>query len=344
MNIFDLSLNELIDYVVSAGFEKYRAEQILTAAYKNKPLESSGIPRALFVLLKEKFILQPCEIIKSVKSADGTEKYLLRLFDGELIECVLLKQDYGKTLCISTQVGCSMKCAFCASGENGLVRHLSAGEMSAQVVLINNCAGAVKKDERSITNIVLMGSGEPLHNYDNTLKFLRNITDEKSLNFSPRNISLSTCGLVEKILKFCGEGIAVTLSLSLHSPFDSVRRRIMPVAKTYRVKETIDAVKRYFEKTGRRVVIEYSLIDGLNNRDEDAAELKKLLKGFSCHINLIRLNAVKGSEFAPPTEANAKEFCEKLVSLGLSATIRKSKGGDIEGACGQLRVKFTESK
>ena len=337
--LLSLTAEELGNHFKEQGLASYRAGQVMRwAAGYHSFSEMTDVPESLRQSLEKSYILRSAEIYKKVISKDGTVKYLLSLTDGNLVECVLMHQAYGRTLCISTQAGCRMGCAFCASGKNGLVRNLTVGELMSQVLLVNRDAED-KPLSRQITNVVLMGCGEPLDNYENVVKFLRLLTTEY-LNISARNISLSTCGLADKITKFAGEGLPVTLALSLHSPFDDRRAQIMPIANKYSVKQAMSAVRYYFEKTGRRPILEYSLIQGFNTREEDAQELKRLTRGMSCHINLIALNAVDGSPLQPETAQKSKQFLNRLKELGLSATVRSSKGADIDGACGQLRNKF----
>jgi len=284
------------------------------------------------------------DIIKEQVSKDGTKKYLLAYQKDDLVECVLLNQNYGNTLCVSTQVGCRMGCRFCASGKNGLVRNLTAGEILAQVLLINRLNAT--STMRGVTNIVLMGSGEPLDNYDNVMCFLRLVTAPNGINISARNISLSTSGLVPQIRKFADEKTQVNLCISLHAPNDELRQQIMPVAKCYSIKELISAAKYYFEKTHRRVIFEYSLMfkDGkpFNCTVSQARELANLVRGFQSHINLINLNPLnfdKNAILTPPNREVAMMFMDAVIKSGVSCTMRKNKGDDIDGACGQLRLR-----
>ena len=258
---------------------------------------------------------------------------------NNVIEGVLMEYKYGNTLCVSTQVGCRMGCAFCASTLDGLIRNLTAGEILSEVLVVNAALGGSKTD-RKVTNIVLMGSGEPLDNYDNVVKFLRLVSDENGINVSPRNVSLSTCGLVDKMYELAKEGLPINLTMSLHSPFDEGRKEIMPVAKKYSISEILAACDNYFKATGRRYYFEYSLIAGKNDTDECAKRLAALLKGKPCHVNLIRLNSVKERSLIGSEDEKAKKFMEKLVALGLSATLRRRMGADIDGACGQLRRRY----
>lgn len=321
---------------------KYLAGQIFTFLHEGVSFdEMTSLKKDFREYLKDNYVPNPVAIRKKFVGKSGTIKYLFELQDGNLIEGVYMPHDYGNTLCLSTQIGCRMGCTFCASGLDGLLRNLSAGEMLGQVITVNRDNGGSVKN-RAVTNLVLMGSGEPFDNYDNTLKFLTLVSAEKGINISERNISLSTSGLADKVRTFADSGHKVTLSISLHAPFDELRSSIMPVNKKYNVKEIVSAAKYYFEKTGRRVIFEYTLIKGTNDSDACAKELAKLTNGFPSHVNLIRLNEVKERNHVAPTEDATKDFLKKLENLGVSATIRRSLGNDIEGACGQLRRRYLE--
>lgn len=321
---------------------KYLAGQIFTFLHEGVSFdEMTSLKKDFREYLKDNYVPNPVAIRKKFVGKSGTIKYLFELQDGNLIEGVYMPHDYGNTLCLSTQIGCRMGCTFCASGLDGLLRNLSAGEMLGQVIAVNHDNGGSVKN-RAVTNLVLMGSGEPFDNYDNSLKFLTLVSAEKGINISERNISLSTSGLADKVRTFADSGHKVTLSISLHAPFDELRSSIMPVNKKYNVKEIVSAAKYYFEKTGRRVIFEYTLIKGTNDSDACAKELAKLTSGFPSHVNLIRLNEVKERNHVAPTEDATKDFLKKLENLGISATIRRSLGNDIEGACGQLRRRYLE--
>ena len=340
MNLLSLNLTETIEKFKKINLPSYRAKQVFAWARKFTDFDNmSDLPKDLRARLKEHFTSILLASEKELVSKDGTVKYLFKLNDNNLIETVLLKQSYGNTLCISTQVGCRMGCVFCQSGANGLIRNLTAGEIHAQAVAVNALNGG-NLENRKITNIVLMGIGEPLDNFDNTVKFLRLIGEESGLNISMRNITVSTCGLKDKIIELADLNFQCNLALSLHSPFDKIRKQIMPIANKYTVLELTESLKYYFEKTKRRVLIEYALIDNLNNRQEDAEELKNLLKDLCCHINLINLNENKNLKGV--SDEKALEFLTILQNLGLSVTMRKKSGSDIEGACGQLKSKFVK--
>lgn len=339
----DLSLEELETLVLSLGEKKFRASQLYTGLMLGKAISSVNIPAGLRERLLNEYEDRPVKIIKTLKSTDGTQKYLFALADGNVIEGVLMSYKYGNTQCVSTQVGCRMGCKFCASTLGGLVRNLTAGEILAQVLAVNSLHGGTA-EKRAVTNLVLMGSGEPLDNYDNVIKFLRNVTAEGGINISARNISLSTCGLVPKIYSLADENIPLNLTISLHQTTDEGRARTMPVAKKYSIAEILKACDYYFEKTGRRYIFEYSLIAGENCGNEHADGLISLLKGRPCHVNLIRLNEVKERDLNTITEKQAYRFLGLLEKGGLSATLRRQIGADIGGACGQLRASRLNDK
>lgn len=339
--LLDFSLQEMEQIIEKMGEKKFRAKQIYTGLYQGKSFNQiSNISDNLKQKLIENFISEPIKIIDKRISSDGTVKFLYKLYDNNVIEGVLMKYKYGYTLCVSTQVGCRMRCAFCASGIDGLVRNLSAGEILGQVIEVNQFLEGKLKEERKITNVVLMGSGEPLDNYENVKKFIKLVNDKNGLNISERNISLSTCGIVENIYKLADDNLQITLTISLHAPFDDMRKTLMPIANKYSIKQIIDACKYYFNKTGRRVVFEYVLIKGVNTTDECINQIARLMKGFSYHINVISLNSVEEKDLKGTTREEALEFVKKLQDRHISATLRRTMGQDIDGACGQLRRKF----
>ncbi len=343
--LLDYNKTELIEIVAAYKQEKFRAEQLFTALHNGKDYDDKmNLPKSFLNTLKEnEIILQPAKIIKEKKSkSDKSTKFLFELFDGNLVEGMLMQYKFGSTICISTQVGCKMNCLFCASGLNGFVRSLSVGEMLGQVIAVNKSLGGTVK-KREITNVVLMGGGEPLDNYANVLKFLQIITSDDSFNFSVRNISVSTCGIPHKIETLADSGFPVTLSVSLHAPTDAIRKKIMPIAKSYPINAILESAKYYNLVTNRRVVFEYTLIEGVNNRPADAKALAELLKDFPCHVNLIRLNEVTGRDFKAPTVDSCKKFLEALQRMQISATLRRTLGDDVEGACGQLKNRVKES-
>lgn len=340
----DNDLSTVRQIVASLGEKPFRAKQIYEGMHLGLSISAmTNLSKSLRDELLKTYVDEPCRIIKTLTSVDGTKKFLFGLFDGNVIEGVLMNYKYGNTLCVSTQVGCRMGCAFCASTVGGLVRNLSAGEMLSEVLAVNRAAGG-DKTKRQVTNIVLMGSGEPLDNYENVIKFLRLVSDADGINISPRNISLSTSGIVPKMYELSKEGLDINLTVSLHSPFDERRAEIMPVAKTYRISEILAACDNYFSVTGRRYYFEYSLIDGENDTDECASALVGLLKGRPCHVNLIRLNDVKEKSLVSSTDKRANEFMKNLTDKGLSATLRRRMGADIDGACGQLRRRYIDEQ
>ncbi len=342
--LLDMSLEELTEELVSLGLPKYKAKQIYGWLMRGVDFDGmTDIDKKTRSLLKERYIAVPMSIQTKLISKDKTQKYLFRLYDGNVIEGVLMKYKYGNTLCVSTQIGCRMGCKFCASTLNGLVRNLTAGEILSQIITVNKENGGTA-EKREITNIVLMGSGEPLDNFDNVIKFLQQVNSKDGLNISYRNISLSTCGLVPEMKRFADMAMPVNLTISLHSPIDERRKEIMPIANKYSIKEIIDAAKYYFEKTKRRVIFEYTLIEGKNDTRQDAEILAKTLKGFSNHLNLIRLNPVRERNLRATKNDKAQEFLTILQELNVSATIRRQMGVDINGACGQLRNTYLKNE
>lgn len=341
-NILDYSLEELKKEFVNLNLKAFRAEQVLYALYDGKNLENvSNISKADKQVVFDNFLVFKESVVKEQNSKDGTIKYAIKLFDGNIIETVVMRYIYGNTICVSTQVGCAMGCKFCASSLGGKVRDLTAGEILAQVIIANSRLGGSVK-ERQITNIVLMGCGEPLDNYDNVKKFINLISDAKFINISQRNISLSTCGIVEKIYKLADDGFKVNLTISLHASNDEDRKKIMPIARIYSIKDILKASDYYFSKTGRRVYYEYTLVKDVNDKERNIKELALLLKGKVCHVNVINLNEVKERDLKKTTRKNAEQFVKSLTDLGVSATLRRTLGDDIDGACGQLRKSIME--
>lgn len=330
-------------YVKGIGESAFRARQIAAWVAKGVPIHGmTNLSAALRARMGEDAVVNPVAILEVHQSKiDGTQKFLFELRDGHVVEGVLMRYKHGATLCLSTQVGCKMGCAFCASTLDGCVRNLTPGEMIGQILCAND---RLMAEGARVHNLVLMGSGEPFDNYENVVAFLRVATDERLLNQSVRGISLSTCGLVPRMRAFAGEGLPVTLSLSLHAPNDAIRRQIMPIANVYSIDETMDACRHYIEKTGRRIVIEYILIDGLNTGLECVRELAKKLRGLQCHVNLIPYNEVKERHWRAPSEGTIASFLRELTRLNISATRRREMGDDIQGACGQLRRSALEQR
>lgn len=339
-SLLSLSFSKLQDLVVSYSQPKYRAEQIFNQLHAGKSLdEMSNIPDSLKSQIKKDFDDKSLEIIHCQKSKDGTQKFLYKLNDDNIVEGVLMNYKFGYTLCVSTQVGCRMKCKFCASGLDGLVRNLSSGEIISQIIVANCYLGGNLQD-RKVTNIVLMGSGEPLDNFDNVLNFINIATDKHGLNYSQRNISLSTCGLVDKIYELANSGYQINLCISLHADNDQTRKQIMPIANAYQIDKLLESCRYYFKKTNRRILFEYILIDGINCSKEHALRLAKLLSNFNCIVNLINLNEVKENNFKKCSPQTVDDFARVLKSYNINVTTRRSLGNDIDGACGQLRRKF----
>ena len=345
----DLSYSEMEALVLSLGEKKFRAKQLYEGLMQGKKISDiSSLSKVFKEKLLETYEDEPIKVKETFFSSDGTEKYLFEYADGNLVEGVLMKYKYGYTQCVSTQVGCRMGCKFCASTLQGLIRNLTAGEILSQILLVNALhKGEISgqgKEARAVTNVVLMGSGEPLDNYDEVLKFLKNVTAEGGVCISARNISLSTCGIVPKMYRLAEEGIPLNLTVSLHATDDESRARTMPVAKAYKIAEILKACDHYFQKTGRRYYFEYTLIEGENCDEEHARALISLLKGKPCHVNLIRLNEVKERTLKSTSDKEAYRFLGYLEKGGLSATLRRQIGVDIGGACGQLRAGYLEAK
>jgi len=332
------SLDEMKSIFVEMGEKEYRAIQTFKFIHQNMANSIDDITvlsKGLRDKLNKNFNISCTSIAERYDSnIDNTKKYLFQLEDGNIIESVVMEYRHGTTACISTQVGCKMGCAFCASTKGGLIRNLSSGEILSQVYNIQNDL------DIKLSNIVLMGSGEPLDNYENVIKFLSILHDENGQNFSYRNITLSTCGLVPKIYKLAEEELPITLSISLHSPFNEERKKIMPIARVYSLDELLDACRYYIDKNNRRITFEYTLIKGINDRKEDLNELSRILKGLLCHVNLISLNPIE--EFAKDkvNKNTIEMFKRELSKNGIPVTIRREMGSDINAACGQLRRKY----
>ena len=335
-NIKDYNLEELKEKFIEIGEKKYRAEQTFKWLYKENVTSFNDMTNLSIELrnkLNELFYIPIFHIIKKQESKDGTKKYLFDVGDGNAIETVLMKYKYGYSICVSSQIGCKMGCKFCASTGIAFVRNLTAGEIVEQLQ-------AVEREENvRISNIVFMGIGEPLDNYDNVINAIRIINNDNGIAIGARHISISTSGIVPKIYKLADEKIQCTLSISLHSPVDEKRSELMPVNKVYNIEELIKACKYYIEKTNRRVSFEYALAKERNDNLDDAKKLVKLLRGINCHVNLIPINEIKNSEFKKSTNENIIKFRDYLNSKGIVATIRRELGSDIDAACGQLRRK-----
>lgn len=340
MDIKSLSLDELKTEIAKLGEKPYRAKQLyewmhvkLARSYD----EMINLPKGLREKLPEEYeYVSLKEATVQTSKLDGTKKYLFELSDGNFVESVWMQYHHGYSVCISSQVGCRMGCRFCASTLDGLARNLMPSEMLDQVYAISKSTGA------RVSNVVVMGTGEPLDNYDNLLRFIHMITDESGLNISQRNITVSTCGIVENMRRLADEKLQITLALSLHGSTQEKRRELMPVANRYDIGEVIDACRYYFDRTGRRVTFEYSLVGGVNDTDEDAANLCHLIGGFNCHVNLIPVNPVRERDYVASERKDVLNFQKKLEKNHINATIRREMGRDIDGACGQLRRRYKD--
>ena len=336
VNLKDMTLEELTEFIVGLGEPKYKAKQIFSWLYKNivEIDEMTDISKNLREKLKRISYISTLEIEELyISKKDETRKYLFKLNDGNYIESVLMKYNYGYTICVSSQVGCRMGCKFCASTLNGRVRNLSPGEISDQIMYVAEDAGV------KISNIVMMGIGEPLDNFDNLLVFLKNISSEHGLNIGMRHITVSTCGIVDKIRELADKKLQITLSISLHASSNEVRSEIMPINKKFSIDELMKACDYYTEKTNRRISFEYTLIRGVNDNIKEAQKLFNLLKGKLCHVNLIPINAVSETGYRRSDRKSVEAFCHFLEEKGISATVRREMGSDINAACGQLRNK-----
>ena len=335
-DILSMTYEELSSYVTNVLTEKrFRADQIFTWLHQRRVKtfdEMTDLSKSLRDRLsKEAFITSPKIIKKLSSKLDGTIKYLFEMADGEKIESVLMRYKTGLSVCLSTEAGCPMGCKFCASAINGKSRNLTSGEILSELYEIED-----DTNER-VSHAVLMGTGEPLDNYDNVIAFLHIVSDRRGQDMSLRNISLSTCGIVPNIKRLAGEGLPITLALSLHSPIQKEREKIMPIAKVYPLDSVMEACRYYFEKTKRRVTLEYSLMKGVNDRDIDIEALSDLINGFPFHVNLIPVNPVKEAPFKAPGRSEVLNFRKKVEKCGINVTIRRELGRDIEGSCGQLR-------
>lgn len=332
--------HEIKEYMAAIGEKAFRAAQIFQWIHQKQVRsfdEMSNLSGKLKALLQEQCFLSNLNTVEVQRSKiDGTRKFLFMLPDGNIIESVWMQYKHGNSVCISSQAGCRMGCKFCASAVGGLMRGLTPAEMLEQIYCIQRETG-----ER-VSNVVVMGTGEPLDNYDNLLTFLRLLSNENGLNLSQRNITVSTCGLVPEIKRLAKERLQITLALSLHSGFQEKRQMLMPVAGKYDLSETISACKYYFEQTGRRITFEYSLIENENDGAEDANQLCGLIKGLNCHVNLIPVNPIKERKFKQSGPRAIDAFKNKLEKNGINVTIRREMGRDIDGACGQLRKRFLE--
>lgn len=339
VNLSNLKLDEVKDFMIDQGEKAYRGEQVFSFINREQVEAIDDITvlsKKLRERLNDKAKLSKVEIFKKLDSKlDDTRKFLFLLEDGNIVEGVAMHYKHGWSACISTQVGCKMGCSFCASTKGGLIRNLEAGEMAGQIY-------AMEKDiDDRISNIVLMGSGEPLDNYDNVLRFFDIIHDEKGKNISFRNITLSTCGIAPKIYELADLNIPITLSISLHSPYEADRKKMMPITSRYSIEDVIEACKYYESKTSRRITMEYTLIENVNDDERNAKRLTEILRGFNVHVNLIPLNPIEEYEKGRPSSERIREFADMLTESGIQTTIRREMGSDINASCGQLRRRYT---
>ncbi len=331
---------QMVDLAVEYGEKPFRGRQMFEWFHKKQVQDlgdMSNVPKLLLDQISERYMVSGVRIVeKQVSARQDAAKYLFSLADGSLVESVWMKYHHGNSVCVSSQVGCRMGCTFCASTLTGFIRNLTAGEMLSQIYEIQRETG------QRVSNVIVMGMGEPLDNFDNLLCFIRLLSNEKGIRISQRNITVSTCGLVEQIRRLMEEKLQVTLAISLHAPNDEIRRKTMPVAKKYSMEEIFLACRDYIAYTGRRVTFEYSMIDGVNDGKAHAAELARRLKGMNCHVNLIPLNEVKERKTRRSKEENIRDFKIILEKNGINVTIRREMGSDIDAACGQLRNRFMQ--
>ena len=337
-----LNLEQLTEELLGIGEKKFRAKQVYSWIHEklvDSFDEMTNLSKDLREKLNENYTLNSMDAVAvQTSQIDGTQKYLFRLHDGHVVESVLMRYHHGNSVCISSQVGCLMGCRFCASTIGGKVRDLAASEMLGQIYKIQ------KLSKERVHNVVVMGTGEPLDNYDNLVQFVKMLTDENGLNISQRNLTVSTCGIVPKIRQLAEEKFQITLALSLHATTQEKRKQLMPIANKYDLKEVLDACHYYYEQTGRRITFEYSLVGGVNDTKQDAEELTRLIGKFPCHVNLIPVNPIKERDFVQPNKQECQAFRNKLEKNGINATIRREMGRDIDGACGQLRKSYLDQE
>ncbi|WP_316568468.1 23S rRNA (adenine(2503)-C(2))-methyltransferase RlmN [Neobacillus sp. YIM B06451] len=343
-SIYSLQLHELKEWLTAQGEKPFRAEQIFEWLYNKRAVsfeEMSNLSKSLREKLEENFNLTTLTTAIQQTSADGTIKFLFELHDGYSIETVLMRHDYGNSVCVTTQVGCRIGCTFCASTLGGLKRHLEAGEIVAQVVKVQK---ALDETGERVSSVVIMGIGEPFDNYDNMLSFLKIINHDKGLNIGARHITVSTSGIIPKIYQFADENMQINFAISLHAPNTELRSRLMPINKAYKLDDLMKAVRYYIDKTGRRISFEYGLFGKVNDQIEHAEELANLLKGLKCHVNLIPVNYVPERDYVRTPKDQIFAFEKALKNRGINVTIRREQGHDIDAACGQLRAKAREEE
>ncbi|AGK97316.1 23S rRNA (adenine(2503)-C(2))-methyltransferase RlmN [Clostridium pasteurianum] len=340
INILDFDLAALKNWMKENGEKEFRAKQVFNWIYNEvwDFYNMNNIPKSTKDKLNSFFYIGIPELLEVYDSEDNnTKKFLYRYKDGSIIECVAMEYTYGNSICVSTQVGCKMGCKFCASTIGGIIRNLTAGEITAQILKTQSII------HKRISNVVLMGSGEPLDNYENVIAFINDINNDYSLNIGQRHITLSTCGIVPKIYDLADLKLQITLAISLHASSDEERKKIMPIANKYNIQELIKACTYYISKTNRRITFEYALVKGINDNEDSARKLGELLKNILCHVNLIPVNTVTENNFKKPSKENIKIFSNILNDFGINNTIRREMGSDINAACGQLRRSYAKS-
>ncbi len=334
--ITSMYMDELTEYVKEKGWPAFRAKQIFEWLHKKHVTDASEMTN-ISKEMREAISSDMCKakyVTHQTSQQDGTSKFLLEMYDGQMIETVFMKYHHGNSICISSQAGCAMGCRFCASTIGGCIRNLTAGEMLCQIYTVLNILN------EEVSNVVVMGTGEPLQNYDELIRFIRLISDKNGYDMSIRNITVSSCGIVPNIRRLADEGLGITFALSLHAPTDEKRKTLMPIAEKYRIDETLEATDYYFRQTGRRITIEYSLMGGINDSQEDAETLGRLLSGKGYHVNLIPVNSVDERDFVKSSSQIVAEFKKILEKYRINVTIRRGMGSDIDAACGQLRRKY----
>lgn len=343
-SLYDFTYDQMGDMALEQGWKKFRAHQIFQWLYRKRAVsidDMSDLSKDTRETLKQQFSLTPLELRDKQVASDGTTKYLFALEDGSLIESVLMQFDYGKSICVTSQVGCNMACAFCASGLTKKKRNLTSGEMVAQVLYVQRDLDTF--DDR-LSHIVVMGTGEPFDNYDNVMNFLSTVNHDRGLGIGARHITISTCGVVPKIYEFAKEHTQYNLAISLHAPNNELRDRLMPVNRAYPLEELMEAIQYYARENNRRLTFEYILLRGVNDQKEHVTQLARLLKGLNAYVNLIPYNAVDENGFQGVDHAHAMVFYDALMKQGVRCTIRKEHGTDIDAACGQLRVKHLKKE
>lgn len=343
-SLYDFNYEQIQEYASECGWKKFRGHQIFQWLYRKRVMqidEMSDLSLETRERLKSDFLVNPAKLIEKQVSNDGTIKYLFELADGSTIESVLMVYDYGKSICVTSQVGCNMGCDFCASGLLKKKRNLTSGEMVAQVLSVQKDLDAT---EDRLSHIVIMGTGEPFDNYENVMNFCATVNHDRGLGIGARHITISTCGIVPKIKEFADEMTQYNLAISLHAPNNELRSRLMPINKAYPLEELMDSIRYYCEKNNRRLTFEYILLKGINDQDIHVNQLAKLLRGLNAYVNLIPYNEVDEHGYRSVDRANAMRFYDKLMKLNVRCTIRKEHGGDIDAACGQLRAKHEKNK